>query len=108
VEMSAGAFDLFAGESARDCGITHAAESKNQLLNKVRAHLRALAASRPNRCVTADDATKYLVEIGEDERALGNAAGSIFHCDGWEPTGCWTPSIRVSNHARYLRVWRLQ
>jgi hypothetical protein len=106
--MTAETFDLFEGEKAREAGISQAAQSKNPLLNKVRAHLCVLAASRSNRCVTADDATKFLVEIGEKETALGNAAGSLFNSSEWEPTGCWTPSTRVTNHARSVRVWRLR
>jgi hypothetical protein len=106
--MSAETFDLFAGEQARDCGLSKAGQSKNPLLHEIRARLRVLASSRSNRCVTADDAIKFLVEIGESEHALGNAAGSIFHSPEWEPTGCWMPSTRTTNHARSVRVWRLK
>jgi hypothetical protein len=95
--MTAETFDLFAGEKARDAGTSQAAESKNPLLNKVRAHLRVLASARSTRCATADDATKFLSEIGEKESALGNAAGSIFLSAEWEPTGCWTPSTHVKD-----------
>jgi hypothetical protein len=101
-------FSLFEGVAEKEAGLELAASSKNQLLERVRRHLRNLARDRDNRCVTADDATKFLVGIGEPDRALGNAAGSLFRSAEWEFTGCWTPSVRVSNHARVLRVWRLR
>jgi hypothetical protein len=101
-------FSLFAGVAARDMGIATAAESRNPLVDKVRQFLRKLAKDRDNRCVTADDAYAYLKQIGEEERTLGNAAGALFKSGEWEFTGCWTPSTRVSNHARMVRVWRLK
>jgi hypothetical protein len=106
--MSSEPFGLFAGMAARDMGIAAATESRNALVEKVRQYLRMLARERGNRCVTADDAFTYLQQIGEQERALGNAAGALFRTGEWEFTGCWTPSTRVSNHARMVRVWRLK
>ena len=106
--MSTHTFSLFAGVSERDMGIATAADSRNDLINKVREFLRTLARSRDNRCVTADDAYKFLaIRDGELQR-LGNAAGALFRTGEWEFTGCWTPSTRVSNHARMVRVWRLK
>ena len=106
--MSTQTFSLFAGEVARDAGMEPAAASRNPLVDKVRRHLRHLAGERADRLVTADDAYKFLAAIGESETALGAAAGSLFRSPEWEATGCWTPSTRVSNHARMLRVWRLK
>lgn len=106
--MNEKTFSLFAGVTARDEGIDLAMASRNPLVDKTRRYLRALARDRTNRCVTADDAARYLASIGESDRALGNAAGSLFRGPEWEPTGCWTASTRVSNHARMVRVWRLK
>ncbi len=106
--MRSETFSLFTGAVARDAGISQAAESRNALVEKARRYLRTLARERGNHCVTADDAVEYLVKIGESERALGNAAGSLFRSHEWEATGCWTPSTRISNHARMVRVWRLR
>lgn len=106
--MSTQTFSLFAGTFARDCGIALSNESRNPLVERIRQSLRGLARDRDNRCVTADDAYAYLAQIGEKERALGNAAGALFRSGEWEFTGCWTPSTRVSNHARMVRVWRLR
>jgi hypothetical protein len=106
--MATATMDLFAGMAARDEGIAQAAESRNQLVNKVREHLRLIAISRGNRCVTADDYEGFLTTIGESNRALGNAAGAIFKHPDWEFTGVWTPSRRKTNNARHIRVWRLK
>lgn len=106
--MSTQTYSLFAGALARDEGMAQAAACRNPLVDKVRRHLRHLAAERADRLVTADDAYKFLEAIGESESALGAAAGSIFRSPEWEATGCWTPSTRVSNHARPVRVWRLK
>jgi hypothetical protein len=101
-------FSLFAGTQARDLGIATASGSRNPLVEKVRQFLRTLARDRDGRLVTADDAYQYLRQIGEQESVLGNAAGALFKSSEWEFTGCWTPSKRVSNHARMVRVWRLK
>jgi hypothetical protein len=106
--MSTETFSLFAGVAARDLGMAEATESRNHLVQKIREFLRTVARSRDNRCVTADDAYKFLEIRDGNLRELGNAAGSIFRSADWEFTGCWTPSTRVSNHARMLRVWRLK
>lgn len=101
-------YSLFAAQVARDAGMAQAASCRNPLVEMVRGHLRKLATDRADHLVTADDAYRYLTQIGESERALGNAAGALFRSTEWEATGCWTPSTRVSNHARMLRVWRLK
>ena len=106
--MATPTMDLFAGELARDHGIALAAESRNELVNKIREHLLLVARSRCNRCVTADDYESFLVDIGSSNKELGNAAGVVFKHSDWEFTGTWTPSRRKSNNARYIRVWRLK
>jgi hypothetical protein len=106
--MATATMDLFAGMEARDKGIEHAAECRNELVEQVRAHLSLLARSRGNRCVTADDFEHVLALMGKTNADLGNAAGVIFRTESWEFTGAWTPSQRKSNRARYIRVWRLK
>ena len=39
---------------------------------------------------------------------LGNSAGALFKGKGWKFAGRWTKSTKVSSHARYVRVWRLE
>lgn len=56
--------------------------------------------------VTADDVYQALDLL--DQEALGNAAGSVFKGKDWIWTGEWRASTRVSNHGRFLRVWRLR
>jgi hypothetical protein len=74
--MSTETFSLFESKELRDLGMAAAAESRHPMIQKVRAYLRGLARDRVNRCVTADDAYKYLDSIGEECGALGNAARS--------------------------------
>jgi hypothetical protein len=38
---------------------------------------------------------------------LGPAAGSLFDRSRWTVVH-WTPSARIQNHGRYIRVWRLR
>jgi hypothetical protein len=66
-----------------------------------------IALSRTDRCVTADDVQKWIVAHGYLPEILGPAAGSLFRGQNWTFTEKWEPSARVSNHNRYVRVWRL-
>lgn len=100
--------DLFAGQLAREAGIAQAAESRNDLINKVREHLALVARSRPNRIATADDYESFLRSIGKTNKDLGNAAGGVFKHPAWEFTGVWSPSHRKTSKARPIRVWRLK
>lgn len=106
--MATSTMDLFAGMDSRDEGMQKAAESRNELVEQVRSHLKLLARSRSNRIATADDFEHVLGLVGKSYSDLGNAAGSIFKTEGWEFTGTWTPSQRKSNNARFIRVWRLK
>lgn len=106
--MATATLELFAGMMARDEGMAVAAETRNQLVNQVRAHLQNVAAARQNRVATADDAEAFLLSIGKTNKDLANAAGCIFRYPAWEFTGVWTPSKRKSNNARPIRVWRLK
>lgn len=106
--MPVDSLELFAGMAARDAGIAQAAECRNELVNKVREHLRLIAISRGNRCVVIDDCEGFLTSIGKTNKDLGNAAGAIFKHPDWQFTGMRTASLRKSNHARDIKVWRLK
>jgi hypothetical protein len=106
--MATSTMDLFAGMESRDQGIRKATESRNELVEQVRAHMALLARSRGNRCVTADDFESILKLINKTHADLGNAAGGVFKTEEWEFTGHFTPSQRKSNKARFIRVWRLK
>jgi hypothetical protein len=77
-----------------------------ELLSLLRPALRAIAAGRSDRCVTADDAQAWLGEHGYEPGALGNAAGSIFRGGEWKLVG-YRMSARVSRHRNRVGIWRL-
>lgn len=88
-----------------------AAEPRKALLEKVRAHLRALAKQRSYAgvmgLVTADDAQMFVLLSGYKPTDLGNAAGSLFLTRDWVCVGR-RKSTRESSHAREIKVWRLK
>lgn len=100
-------FDIAAGELARDKGQAKAAVTRAELLELARDVARQIAMSRSERTVTADDVLKRLSDMGYEPGELGNAAGSIFKGGQWAFVDR-VKSERVSNHARWIMVWRLQ
>ena len=97
--------DLFNAAEARkqrDEGMQRAAVNRADAL--ARARRMALDLGRTYGAITADDVHAALEQ--QDRDALGNAAGSVFKSDAWEWRGEWRPSERVTNHGRYVRVWR--
>ncbi len=101
-------FDAIKSNESKVSGMSQAAENKKSLLEFARKGLIEIARSRPDRCVTADDAQLYLVKNGISVRALGSAAGSLFKTKDWEFTGKLVKSVRVHAHSNLLRVWRLK
>lgn len=98
-------FDAVAGERAKQEGMARAADNRAVLLEMARgfAHQHALLHGT----VTADDVARQMAVHGFSPSALGPAAGSLFKTSEWEWTGEYVKSIRVSNHSRMIRVWRL-
>jgi hypothetical protein len=85
-----------------------ASPAHQELLNLLRPALRAIALARsPDRCVTADDAQKWLVDRGYEAGALGNAAGSLFKGGEWKLIG-YRMSDRVSRHRNRVGIWQLK
>ena len=101
-------WDLEAGEQLKEEGRRRAEESHFSVLEFARDGLENIARGRESREVTADDATRYLVDNGIEHNALGASAGSLFRGKQWEFTGRWEKSKKASNHASDLRVWRLK
>lgn len=93
-------------EEARIVGMRSAALSHKEVLELARHAVRMMALNRPDKTATADDAQRFLVAA--KLQPLGNSAGSLFKAADWEFTGAWKPSVRVSNHGRFNRVWRLR
>ena len=87
------------GRARRDTGLALAISGRMARLIIARFKAMDAAMTRPERTATSDDAALA---------GLGNATGAIFKTPAWEFTGQWKPSNRPSNHARYIRVWRLR
>jgi hypothetical protein len=77
-------------------------------LTVVRNHLLSLAQQFPGREFTADDAREFMMRVWGNDRALGNAMGSLFQEPHWEPTGEMRPSSWPPNHGHRNMVWRLK
>lgn len=97
-------FDAIEAREAAERGMDRAAENKASLLEFAKGVARKLGRSRP--FVTADDVQRELIETHKiSDRALGNAAGSLFKGSDWECIGT-CKSERVSAHGRLIRKWR--
>ena len=91
-----------------EVGMGLAVASRIELVEEVRARLRSIALGRQSRTASADDVDQILIRLQRNHADLGNAAGAIFRDGNWICTGEWKASIRTSNHARPIRVWRLK
>lgn len=99
------AFDLARGNAHKQSGMDAAAQYRQGLLVRAQAIARKLAAD--GRSIMIDDVIDALIVGSDNPAMLGNAAGSIFRGHEWTCCG-FTPSRRVSNHARVVRMWRLK
>jgi hypothetical protein len=99
-------FGLAQGRAARDQGKGAAADARGRLLREGRAVALAHARAHPKGQCSADDVYRTLIQRGRDVSELGPAAGSLFDRSRWTVVH-WTPSTRIQNHGRYIRVWRL-
>lgn len=100
-------FDAAEGERRKEAGRQQAADNKPSLLELARRLATDVARSRSDRRVSMDDVQEALVAHGISERALGNAAGSVFRGNQWEWTGERVKSRRPHAHANEIKVWRL-
>jgi len=107
-QLNLNAFDIKTGEALKDAGMETAAEARAKVLALGREFCRITAVQRDDRTATADDAYTGLIASGYSGNCLGNSAGSLFRGHRWVFTGRWVKSKRVSNHARMIRVWRLE
>jgi hypothetical protein len=103
---AASLFDLPEGIKAGEAGKGLAAVNRATILRNARAVAIWVAERRADRCVSADDVYRHL--SSEQSRQLGNAAGSLFRGSRWENTGRRKQSKRISNHARWIMIWRLK
>lgn len=101
------AFDSVLAEKWKRKGMRAAASVHRELLAEVKAALITIAGRRESRCVTADDAARWMIEQGLSPGALGNASGSLFRGPEWELVS-YCSSERASRHRNRLGVWRLR
>ena len=97
-------FDLTRGEKLKREGMNKAADSRERQLAYARHVAEQIALSREDRTCDADLVQKVLIP---DNIALGNSAGSLFRNKKWKWTGKFKKSERPMNHARLIRVWKL-
>jgi hypothetical protein len=95
-------FNLGESKSRRDSGMKLAATHRASDLEMARTIARELI--RAHGATTSDDVGQVLFQR-HGIKSLGPAAGSIFRCPDFKPTGRWLKSARVSNHARRLMEW---
>jgi hypothetical protein len=101
-------FSLPVGEQRKGDGMLLARQplDRRQLLEAARIYAFSIAKHAGS--VTIDDVYGAMVRDGLKPTDLGNAAGSLFRGEDFEFRGEWRKSPRVSNHARFNRVWRLR
>ena len=94
------------GLQAMEAGLALASKKRAEILALARRLAVEIGQRRPGAYVSADDVLLALVGRGIPAEALGPAAGALFRGPEWEFSGKWEQSIRTTNHARALRLWR--
>ena len=98
-------FDLPRAEAHKRQGMDAAATYRQGLL--ARAKLIAKQLATDGRSITIDDVVEALAIASDAPQFLGNSSGSVFSGSEWSCCG-FTPSTRISNHGRIVRMWRLK
>lgn len=99
-------FNLDEGLDRKELGRQLAAEANWDCLTLARRIATRIAITEGD--CDIDRVQETLAGYGFRSADLGNAAGSVFRGEEWIFTGQWRESRRVGNHARSIRVWRLQ
>lgn len=105
--MSQGIFSFEKGLRLKREGMARAATNRASLLKLARWLAVEIAESRTSRIVSMDDVQAALVDLGISDRALGNAAGSVFKGGKWAWTGSRIQSLRPHAHRNEIKTWRL-
>ena len=95
-------FDALEGQRLKEQGMSLAAGKRHDALESAKDWAKYLAKREGEITIDHVYAECPLVDL------LGNAAGNVFRGPDWEFTGKWVKSTRVSNHGRFIRVWRLK
>lgn len=96
------------GEQLKERGMNRAAQNNRPILKVAKDVAIEIAESRGDRRCSMDDVQARLKQMGYSDRALGNAAGSVFRGGEWEFTGTRIKSVRPHAHANEIKVWRLK
>jgi hypothetical protein len=99
-------FDSDRADQAKQRGMEQAALSRAEALQVAKEIAWYLGRTRPE--VDVDMVQREFIRLGHLPEELGNAAGSIFKGSEWEWTGKRKKSVRISNHSRWVMVWRLK
>jgi hypothetical protein len=100
-------FDLNEGRHRKEVGMSDAENNPKRAEGLALAREIAFNLARQYGEVSADMVGTVL-KRDHDIDSLGPAAGSIFKGDEWEFTGERKKSVRVTNHSRELKIWRLK
>lgn len=101
-------FEAAEAAAAKERGMLIAATNRAEILEMAQIFAIEIAEHRADRLADADAVYERLGRSGQDVALLGNAAGSIFRGPKWEFSGQRRKSARVTNHARWIMVWRLK
>ena len=101
-------FDFAEGREKGVQGKALAASRRRYVLRYARSLAVRMAIQQPDSRITADEVYAEMVRREIDVALLGNAAGSLFRGKWWRWTGDRRRPKRVSNHGRWIMVWRYQ
>jgi len=96
-------FDYAESVRLKEAGMTKAATNNPSGLELART--TAIEICPVGEAITADDVFRSMMERGF-VKCIGPASGSLFKSGRWAFTGDRVKSMRKTNHARELKVWR--
>jgi hypothetical protein len=99
-------FDEAESDRQREIGIARASATRAELLDAAQRSARQICQERGEAYI--DDVYRRLELLGYNTENLGPSAGGVFKRDEFIFTGRWVKSTRVSNHSRWVRIWRLR
>ena len=104
--MQQALFDAHEATLQKELGMARAEANRAEALEWAQRAAFTIAVRNGTVCI--DDVYILMDAFGGHPERLGNAAGSVFDKRRFEFTGRWVKSKRVSNHGRWIRVWRLK
>ena len=89
------------GSALKQLGLYRVESSNKALVGLARAIAKEICGRVGS--VTMDDVRR---ELGDLKPTSPNAYGAVFNTDEWQCIG-WEPSTLKSNHARFIRRWKM-